>query len=171
MSVDLGRQPVTDVSPSLHPDAHDVPSLPRRRTIVRPATAGAAVHGAWLFILAVALAGVVGMLYLVQTSTVARLGYDLSQVQREIDAESVRNEELTYQLGYYQSLPTIDSIARDQLKMRSADSIVYLDVPAPVSEDLSVPATPTAAPRSGFRRAFDRLLGHAAVGASGASSP
>lgn len=99
------------------------------------------------------------MLYLFQTSAVAGLGLELSDLQREINAQSLRNEELSYQLAYYESLPVVERIAVEQRGMQPMQSSMFLAAQRPGDDDLVAPATPEPQHRSVARRALDRLFG------------
>ncbi|RIK46387.1 MAG: hypothetical protein DCC58_03355 [Chloroflexi bacterium] len=131
----------------------------RRQVVVGPQPAQRRANGALLFSLVVALAGTIGLLYIYQTSMVAGLGLELTQLQQRIERESVRNEELSYQLGYYEALPRIEHIAVDNRGMLPQESSVFLRVPRPVDDALPVPTASPVDDRSSLQRALDMLLG------------
>lgn len=115
--------------------------------------------GALVFLVAVALIGAVGMLYLLQTNHVANLGYEMSQLQAEREAALVEQQELSAQIARLQALTAVESTARFELGMRPIDSYVFLDVELPPSEP-SVTREPVEADDpSAFERFWSRLTG------------
>lgn len=136
-----------------------------------PEAAQPRTHGALLFVLALGLIAAVGMLYLLQTSAVANQGRELSRLQRQINAEAVRNEELSYQLAYYESLPVVERIALER-GMQPMESSIFLSVPLP-GDVVTASETGGGVPdRSTAERLLDRMLGRGEAGDdTGASTP
>lgn len=119
------------------------------------------LNNALMFVLIVLTVSVVGLLYLIQTSHVARLGYDVSRLERERMEVALENQRLTYELARLQSLPAVEQMARDQLEMQPVDEHVYLTVPAPATEQLALPSPEEGRTRSLGERIWDRLTGEA----------
>ena len=119
------------------------------------------VNNALMFVLIALSISIVGLLYLIQTSHVAGLGYEVSRLERERMDAALENQRLTYEIAQRQSLPTIEEIARDQLDMQPMGAHVYLTVPAPASEQLELPSPQEGRSRSLAERILDRLTGEA----------
>jgi cell division protein FtsL len=122
------------------------------------------VNNAWLFTLVAIAITTVGLLYLVQTSHVASLGYEVSRLEQERLDASLENQQLTYDIARQQSLPTIERIARDDLDMQPIDQVgtrLYITVPMPANEELPIPAPEDGADLSIGERVWARLTGTA----------
>ncbi len=118
------------------------------------------------------MAGIIGLAYLLQISSVARLGVRLSTVQRQIDQATYQHQQLSYQLGYYESFPVVRQVATEQLGMEPAESTLYLAVQWPADKELVVPASTENHQPSLARRTLDRLLGRgSASGDAGDPAP
>jgi cell division protein FtsL len=115
--------------------------------------------------------GAVGMLYVVQTSHVARLGYEASRLQREREARALENDQLAYDVARYESLPVVERVAREQLGMTAMTAYRFIAVTRPAQAEL-MPPTPVAGTRPSLaRRVWNRITGrgeavHAAAGGS-----
>lgn len=138
---------------------------PPRRTlrarIVRPAAPS--LNTAALFTIVVLTIATVGLLYLVQTSRVAGLGYEVTRLEQERTAQALENQRLSYEVARLQALPAIEQVAVGQLGMQPVEDFIFLTVPVP--PDDGVPQA-TAAPtpeRSILGRVWDRLLGRGAA--------
>jgi cell division protein FtsL len=83
------------------------------------------------FVIALALVAAISLLYLVQTSTVTQLNYEVQTAAVE-HTKLVREEQaLQLQIADAQSLPRIEEIARTKLQMvPMGDQFRYLTVPA-----------------------------------------
>lgn len=114
-----------------------------------------------LFLIVAATIAVVGLLYLIQTSQVAGLGYEVGRLETERLEKSRENQQLTYKVAGYEALPKIELAARGQLGMKPIDSHIFLSVPRPASDELSVPAPESPKQRSLGERIWDRLTGEA----------
>lgn len=123
------------------------PPVPKRR-----------MHGAVVFLTAVALIGAVGMLYLLQTNHVANLGYEMSRLQQERQAALVEQQELSAQIAEKQALTTVETVAREDLGMRPIDDHLFLDVELPPAEPAPVP-TEAVSQQSALERFWNRLTG------------
>ncbi len=119
------------------------------------------LNNAMMFVLIVLTVSIVGLLYLIQTSHVASLGYEVSRLERQRMDAALENQRLTYEIAKRQSLPTVEKMARDQLQMQPMDEHVYLTVPAPASEQLELPPPQEGRTRSLGERIWDRLTGEA----------
>lgn len=116
--------------------------------------------GAVVFLIAVALIGAVGMLYLLQTNHVANLGYEMSQLQAEREAALVEQQKLSAQIAEKQALPSVERTARIELGMRPIDDYVYLDVELPPLEPEGPEQQPAKAEKpSTLDRFWSRLTG------------
>ncbi len=147
-----------------------IPSLDRevvrddRRTIVRPESAPAVqrrLGNPAVFLIVATTIAVVGLLYVIQTSQVAGLGYTVSNLEAERLEKSLENQQLTYEVAGYEALPKIELAARGQLGMLPIDAHIFLSVPRPASDELAVPAAETPDQRSLGERIWDRLTGEA----------
>ncbi|HBY45846.1 MAG TPA: hypothetical protein PLR44_04075 [Thermomicrobiales bacterium] len=148
--------------PALDGETAETPVIP---TIERPSpvttVAPRRLNNAMMFVLIVLTISVVGLLYLVQTSHVAGLGYEVSRLERQRMDVALENQRLTYEIARRQSLPAIEKMALDDLHMQPMDAHVYLTVPAPASEQLKLPSPQEGRTRSLGERLWDRLTGEA----------
>ena len=119
--------------------------------------------GALMFTLVTLLISAVGLLYLMQTSRVATLGFEASRLQRERQAQSLANEQLSYGVARYESLPLVERVARDQLGMQPMRDYRYLDVARPASDELALSTPEATAQASLFTRIVRRVTGRAAA--------
>jgi hypothetical protein len=115
--------------------------------------------GAVVFLVAVALIGAVGMLYLLQTNHVANLGYEMSQLQAEREAALVEQQQLSAQIAEKQALKAVESTARFEIGMRPIDAHVFLDVELPPTEPTRVEEPAVAGSPSTLERFWNRLTG------------
>lgn len=97
------------------------------------------VSSAIIYIAVAVLITAVGLLYLIQTNHVAGLGYEMSQLQRERTALSLRNEQLNYSIASYESIAQVESVAIGRLGMQQSDDYRFLTVPRPESDQLARP--------------------------------
>lgn len=161
-------------------ETQPIPTLDReagraeRRTIVRPASAPPPrqrLSNPAVFLIVAATIAVVGLLYLIQTSQVAGLGYTVSNLAAERLEASLENQQLTYQVSGYEALPKIELSARGQLGMLPIEERIFLSVPRPASDELVVPPPEIPKRRSLGERIWDRLTGEAAASHPVRSAP
>jgi cell division protein FtsL len=131
----------------------------RRARIVRPATPP--LNTAALFTIVVLTIATVGLLYLVQTSQVAGLGYEVSRLERQRTEKALENQQLSYEVARLQALPRVEQEALGQLDMQPLDDYLFLTVPLPASEELPAPPAAATRERSVVERIWDRLTGRA----------
>jgi hypothetical protein len=124
-----------------------------------------------VFLIVATTIAIIGLLYLIQTSQVAGLGYTVSQLENDRMAASLENQQLTYQVAAYEALPKIELAARGQLGMLPIDARIYLSVPRPASDELNVPPAETPKGRSVAERIWDRLTGEAEASHPVGSAP
>jgi cell division protein FtsL len=115
--------------------------------------------GALMFTLVALLISAVGLLYLVQTSRVASLGYEASRLQREREAQGLANEQLSYDVARYESLPLVERVAEEQLGMQPMSAYRYLDVARPALDELPTPTPEATEQPSLVRRVLRRVIG------------
>ncbi len=139
---------------------------PRRVPERRPTQRGyLTLNGAALVALAAIVLTLLGFLYLVQTTRVAGLGYELSRLQRDHDTVEIETARLGYEIAHYESLDTVKQVAIEQLGMSSGGQHRFLDVQRPAQEQLPPPPRETAPPESVWHR-----IERAALGTGRASS-
>jgi cell division protein FtsL len=119
--------------------------------------------GALMFTLVALLISAVGLLYLVQTSRVASLGYEASRLQREREAKGLANEQLSYDVARYESLPLVERVAEDQLGMQPMSDYRYLDGARPAFDELPTPTPAASEQPSLVRRVLRRVTGQGAA--------
>lgn len=124
-----------------------------------------------VFALCAAVIAAVGMLYLMQTSNVASLGYELSRLQSVQSRESLTNQELAAEIAELQSLDRAEQTARDRFSMQPMESFVYLDVAVPAELDLPAPEPPAGDERGRLERVWDRLMGSGSAGSAAGGAP
>lgn len=110
------------------------------------------LNGAALVVLAAIVLTVLGFLYLVQTTHVAGLGYELGRLQRDHDALEIEIARFGYDIAHYESLDTVEQVAIEQLGMGAMDQHQFLDVQRPAQEQLPPPPRETAPPESFWHR-------------------
>jgi hypothetical protein len=136
----------------------------QRRSVIRPEVVPPSrkrLSNPVVFLIVAATIAVVGLLYLIQTSQVAGLGYEVSNLEAERMAKSLENQQLTYEVAGYEALPKIELAARGQLGMLPIDAHIFLSVPRPASDELIVPEAEIPKRRSLGERIWDRLTGEA----------
>jgi cell division protein FtsL len=121
------------------------------------------INSALLFVIVVMTISMVGLLYLVQTSHVAGLGYEVSRLERERNEKSLENQRLTYEIAQKQALPQIEQVALQDLRMQPMGDHIYLTVHAPAAAELATPTREEGRTRSLGERLWDRLTGEAEV--------
>lgn len=157
MSAPVEQMDITATLPRVASDAAVEYAGPQPELAKRP------MSGALMFTLVALLISAVGLLYLMQTSRVATLGYEASRLQREREAQALANEQLSYDVARYESLPLVERVARDQLGMQPMTDYRYLDVPRPAADELTLP-TPIVAERPSLvTRVLRRLVGRGAA--------
>ena len=115
----------------------------RRRGRTRRRERYLSLNGAMMVGLAALALGVIAILYLVQTSQVAELGYQLSYLQKQEDQLNDQNALLSYQDAQAHAMNVIDQIAVGQLGMVPMHSYQYITVQRPAQTELPpVPAEP-----------------------------
>jgi cell division protein FtsL len=77
------------------------------------------MNGATMVAVAAIALTVIGILYLIQTSEVAQLGYDMSRLQEQRNTLTMETSELEYELARYESLQTVEEVAVTRLGMSS----------------------------------------------------
>jgi hypothetical protein len=132
---------------------------------------GGRLNNALVFSIVALAIGAVGLLYLVQTSRVASLGYQVSALQREREARLLRNQQLSYDVARYQSLVLVERVAREQLGMVPMEDYVFFTVARPVVDELPAPATPVPARPSLAERVWDRITGVGTATDTGPEAP
>lgn len=126
-------------------------SVPSRQRLSNPV----------VFLIVATTIAIVGLLYLIQTSQVAGLGYTVSNLENERLEKSLENQQLTYEIAGYEALPRIEPVVRNDLGMQPIDTHIFLSVPRPASDELLVPQSETPKHRSLGERIWDRLTGEA----------
>lgn len=117
------------------------------------------LNGAALVVLAAIALTVLGFVYLVQTTRVAGLGYELGRLQRDYDALEIETARLGYEIAHYESLDRIQQVAVEQLGMSAMGEHRFLDVQRPAQEQLPPPPRETAPPESFWHRIERAMLG------------
>ena len=84
------------------------------------------MDSATLFMAGVTLLSLTCLLYLLQTSRVAVLGYEIQQAQIERARETRRADELRYAISRRESLPAVEKYARTKLGMRPVQRYEYI---------------------------------------------
>jgi hypothetical protein len=90
---------------------------------------------------ALALAALISLLYLAQTSGVAITGYDIQQLELERDQWQYRNEQLRLQIAEAKSLDRVEHEASQRLTMGPPNQVVFVRPAAPAER--VEPAAPT----------------------------
>lgn len=122
------------------------------------------LNNAWLFTIVALGITLIGLLYLVQTSKVTSLGYEVSRLERERADKALENQELTYELSRFQSLPEVERQATGRLAMQPIEDVadrMYLTIPAPAAAELPTPEPEASDDLSLPERLWARLTGTA----------
>ncbi len=153
--------PTTD-APVLDGATAELPVVPANAPRSRMMTARPRrLNNALMFVLIALTISIVGLLYLIQTSHVAGLGYEVSRLERQRMDVALENQRLTYEIARRQSLPAVETMARDDLGMQPMGEHIYLTVPAPASDQLELPSPQEGRTRSLGERIWDRITGEA----------
>lgn len=141
---------------------HDVETTAAPATVTRRgrrSTAHKPLNAAMLFAVVALSITVVGLLYLVQTAQVASLGYELTRLERERAAVAIENQQLTYAVANYESLPRVEQLATGPLAMEPIDDYRFLIVPLPAHDELPLPSPLSRPEQSLSQRIWERLTG------------
>jgi hypothetical protein len=138
------------------------PALARKRLPMplpgaKPTRERKPMQDATLFALVACLVGAIGIVYLLQTSEVASLGYRVSELERERADLSSINQQLSYDTAIRQALPAIEERAA-VLGMQPITDLIYLDVPLPLDTALPVPTPELPTQESLLDRLTSRLM-------------
>jgi cell division protein FtsL len=117
------------------------------------------INGATMVSIAAIVITVIGLLYLIQTSQVAQLGYDMSRLQTEREQLSLDVSELKYEFARYESLYTVEQVATEQLGMVHLTNYDFIEVEAPVHRELPVAQPVSGEDRTLFGRVVRSMLG------------
>ncbi|MCL4458321.1 MAG: hypothetical protein M1136_08410 [Chloroflexi bacterium] len=79
-----------------------------------------------LFVLVLVLGGLIGLLYLTQTSGIATTGYDIKRLEVEREQWLAQNEQLRLQIAELQSIKHIEQAARLRLHMQPPKEILFV---------------------------------------------
>ncbi|MBX5444607.1 hypothetical protein [Sphaerobacter sp.] len=129
------------------------------------------LNGAALVIVAGVAVSVIGILYLIQTSHVASLGYELSRIERERNELAMENARLGYLVAEQESLEQVERVATQELGMRPLTRYRFLEVQAPAEEELPPPPTPTPDAETLWERVWRGLTGVGRAQAPATGSP
>lgn len=124
------------------------------------------MNGATMVSIAAVAITIIGLLYLIQTSEVAQLGYDMARLQSQRESLSLEISELEYELARHESLHTVEDVAVDRLGMTELSNYEFVQVQEPAERDLSVPEPVPKEEPTAFERIVDAVLG---VGAASSS--
>jgi cell division protein FtsL len=136
----------------------------RRNTGGRPYIA---INGATMVSIAAIALTIIGLLYLIQTSQVAELGYDMSRLQTQRDSLSLEISELQYEMARYESLQTVERVAEERLGMTPMTNYEFIAVQEPAQRELTLPEPEQFASKSLTERVFHALAG---IGSAGSTS-
>jgi cell division protein FtsL len=138
-------------------------------TAARVGRAASGLSTAAVAVVAVLALGGLSVLYLVQTSQVVRLGYELTHLQEQHDQIVLETSRLRYEIARYQSLPTVEQVARHELGMVPVRRTVFLDLERPAQPAPAVATETTVASVSWEQRLWELIwgVGRAADGSEG----
>ncbi len=117
------------------------------------------INGATMVAIAAIALTVIGILYLIQTSEVAQLGYDLSRLQSQRDTVTMEISELEYEVARYESLQTVEEVAVTQLGMTPMSNYEFIEIQQPAERNLTIPAPAEPEKQSFFERVVDAVFG------------
>ena len=117
------------------------------------------INGATMVAIAAIALTVIGILYLIQTSEVAQLGYDLSRLQSQRDAITMEMSELEYEVARYESLHTVEEVAVTQLGMTPMSNYEFIEIQQPAEPNLVIPEPANVENPTFFERVVDAVLG------------
>jgi cell division protein FtsL len=117
------------------------------------------INGATMVAIAAIALTVIGILYLIQTSEVAQLGYDLSRLQSQKDSMTLEVSELEYDVARYEALQTVEEVAVTQLGMTPMSNYEFIEIQAPAERNLTIPEPIEPASRTFFERIVDAVSG------------
>lgn len=91
----------------------------------------------------VVLVGLVGLLYISQSSAVATVGYDLKRLEAERAQMLARNEQLRLEIGQLESLARIEEAAT-RIGMAPPERLLFVQVPASAVQKRAAEPAPAA---------------------------
>jgi cell division protein FtsL len=140
--------------------------VPQRKSARRSRSTAAAprrpyfvLNGATMVAIAAIALTVIGILYLIQTSEVAQLGYDMSRLQAQRESMTLEISELEYELARYESLQTVEEVAVTQLGMTPMNNYEFIEIQEPAQRNLVLPDPVEHHTPSVFERVLDAVLG------------
>lgn len=92
------------------------------------------IQMAWRFILVSLLVFLASIIWLSQTSTLVSLGYEINRIDKKVQTLDREAEQLQAEIAQYETLSRIEDEAKTKLGMQKAKNIVYVKVPAAVSQ-------------------------------------
>lgn len=125
------------------------------------------MNAAFLFAVVALSITIVGLLYLVQTAQVASLGYELTRLERERAAAALENQQLTFTVANFESLPRVEQLAFGPLAMQPVEDYRFLIVPLPAHDELPAPEPLDRSERSLGQRIWERLTGQSTASNTG----
>jgi cell division protein FtsL len=117
------------------------------------------MNGATMVAVAAIALTVIGILYLIQTSEVAQLGYDMSRLQEQRNTLTMETSELEYELARYESLQTVEEVAVTRLGMTPMTNYEFLDLDAPAQRNLVIPEQASSESPGIAQRLLDAVMG------------
>ncbi|MCL5264191.1 MAG: hypothetical protein M1343_03185 [Chloroflexi bacterium] len=81
-----------------------------------------------IFIVALGVAGLVSLLYLAQTSTVATVGYDIKRLEDQRARWQMKNAQSRVKIAELQSIDRIERDAKSRLNMAPPTKIIFVPV-------------------------------------------
>jgi cell division protein FtsL len=120
------------------------------------------MNGAIVFLIAAMMIAAVGMLYLLQTNHIARLGYEMSDLQAQREAALVEQQKLEAQIAEREAITRVELTARQELGMRPMEDYVFLDVELP--PEPAAPAEEPASDPSIWDKLWGRFTGRGEAG-------
>lgn len=117
------------------------------------------MNGATMVAIAAIALTVIGILYLIQTSEVAQLGYDMSRLQTQRDTVTLEISELEYELARYESLQTVEEVAISRLGMTPMSNYEFVEIQQPANRNLTIVEPADREPQTFFERLADAVMG------------
>ncbi|HEX2912781.1 MAG TPA: septum formation initiator family protein [Chloroflexia bacterium] len=117
------------------------------------------VRLAWRLILLALLFALAAIVWLSQTSTIVKLGFDIENFERQKVVLDRQAEELKSQIAQYESLQRVEEEARTKLGMIPAKTTIFVKVPGYTAQpEQSGSSTSTAIAGNDWWRELSKML-------------
>lgn len=125
----------------------------------RPMRRYFALNGATIVTIAALALSAIGILYLMQTSQVASLGYRIAYLQRQHDNLALETSRLVYEVARHEAIETVEQVAIQDLNMSPLQNFQFIEIRRPLDANLPAPEPETLPEPSFWERIVGAVMG------------